>query len=334
MAGSATKKRRTLADADEDLRQYQARLAEARNKMILLARENARMKVLLQKYMEKDDSLACASQLSGLPSQSQSQSQSQPPPQPRTLSQDESMAFGDSDLTSADELSFESIGSGSLSQDFGAPTLGHDDFVFDSQLSQLEEVASTTHLEEIMTFLEKQEALDTERLFSAQSEVIELRKSTTVPRVGVGVLIFSPSHPGCVLIGVRKGSHGTGKLALPGGHLEFGESWEECAIREVKEETSKPLHSALPHLVALDLDIANCTLAYTTNDIMEADEKHYITIFMQATISASQVPELTEPDKCEGWIWQDWASLKTPELQARLFLPLQQLTQSSYTVPQ
>ncbi|OQS06376.1 ubiquitin thioesterase OTU1, partial [Thraustotheca clavata] len=323
MSGSS-KKRRTLADADEDLRLYQARLAEARNKMILLARENARMKVLLQKYMEKDDSLMSSSQMSSATSTlnlSQPLSQNTISQstfqliQEQKKSQDDNSSLLDANLP--DDLMFDS--SFGTSQDLSVPSLGHDDFVFDSQLSQLEEVANTSHLDDILSFLEKQEALDTERLFTVQNEVVELRKSMVVPRVGVGVLIYSPKHPNCVLIGVRKGSHGAGKLALPGGHLEFGESWEECAIREVKEETN--------------LDISKCTLAFTTNDVMEEYEKHYITIFMQTTISENQIPELMEPDKCEGWIWQDYASLKTPELQARLFLPLQQLTHSSYSVP-
>ncbi len=54
-------------------------------------------------------------------------------------------------------------------------------------------------------------------------------------RVGVGVLIVDPARPHSVFCGVRKGSHGAGCLALPGGHLEMYESWSECAMREVME---------------------------------------------------------------------------------------------------
>lgn len=54
------------------------------------------------------------------------------------------------------------------------------------------------------------------------------------PKVGVGIMVMKN---GKVLLGKRKGSHGTGKYAWPGGHMEHMESFEECAKREVREET-------------------------------------------------------------------------------------------------
>ena len=56
----------------------------------------------------------------------------------------------------------------------------------------------------------------------------------TNPRVGIGVLIFKEQK---ILLGKRIMSHGSGTWSPPGGHLEFRESFEECAIREVNEET-------------------------------------------------------------------------------------------------
>ena len=62
-------------------------------------------------------------------------------------------------------------------------------------------------------------------------------------RVGVGVIVV---RGGLVLLGQRLGSHGAGTWALPGGNLEFGESVEACARRELLEETGLHLTSVRP----------------------------------------------------------------------------------------
>ncbi len=50
------------------------------------------------------------------------------------------------------------------------------------------------------------------------------------PRVGIGVMVMKD---GKVLLGKRKGSHGAGEYAWPGGHMEYMESFEDVAKREV-----------------------------------------------------------------------------------------------------
>lgn len=122
------------------------------------------------------------------------------------------------------------------------------------------------------------------------------------PRIGVGVLIF---RDGQVLLGKRKGSHGAGDWSAPGGHLEFGETPQQCAARETREECG--------------LIIGDCVAGPYTNDIFPAGEKHYVTLFMLA-YHATGTPECREPDKCEGWQWCDPAALPQP-----LFAPLNSL---------
>lgn len=118
------------------------------------------------------------------------------------------------------------------------------------------------------------------------------------PRVGIGVVIIKD---GKVLFGKRKNAHGAGAWACPGGHLEFGESWEDCARREVLEETG--------------LEVGAVRFGTVTNDIMESDEKHYITICMVAEYVSGE-PRILEPEKCEGWEWFDWDDLPQPLFQS------------------
>lgn len=128
-------------------------------------------------------------------------------------------------------------------------------------------------------------------------------------RVGVGVLVKKDSS-NRIYCGIRKGSHGAGTLALPGGHLEVFETWTDCAKREIDEEMG----------IALD----NVEFCHVTNDIMISEQKHYVTIFMKGT--STQTPSNREMDKCEGWRAYSWQELKQMD-QSKLFGPLAKLVQ-------
>ena len=152
-----------------------------------------------------------------------------------------------------------------------------------------------------------------------------------LPRVGVAVLVTSPDHAGKVLVGERKGSHGAGCFALPGGHLEAGEPWAECAVRELEEETGlvAAARTAAPQSVCAyaggaAASGATCTFVAVTNDPMPADDLHYVTLFVSVAVEAGATAVNAEPDKCAGWQWMTLAEIAAlPE--ARQFVPMRHL---------
>ena len=127
------------------------------------------------------------------------------------------------------------------------------------------------------------------------------------PRVGVAVLVV---REGRVLVGLRKGTHGAGTWAVPGGSLEFGESIEACARREVLEETG--------------LELADVRLGPYVNTIFPDEARHSVTLFVLADAPTHEA-ELREPEKCAGWEWCAWDALPEP-----LFATLAQLKASGY----
>ena len=127
------------------------------------------------------------------------------------------------------------------------------------------------------------------------------------PQIGIGVIIRKGNK---VLLGMRKGSHGSGSWSFPGGHLEFGEQIEVCAKREAKEETG-----ALISVVRR---------GPFTNDFFDEERKHYVTLFVIANYVSGDI-EAKEPEKCERWEWYEWTDLPRP-----LFLPVQNLLKTGF----
>jgi 8-oxo-dGTP diphosphatase len=122
------------------------------------------------------------------------------------------------------------------------------------------------------------------------------------PMVGVAALVTRGDR---VLLLKRHGSHGAGSWACPGGHLEFGETPEQCGIRETLEEVG--------------LTLGQLRFKAITNDLFEPEGKHYITIWMVGECEAGE-PTIAAPEAISALGWFAWDALPEP-----LFLPLANL---------
>lgn len=121
------------------------------------------------------------------------------------------------------------------------------------------------------------------------------------PRVGVAAIVLKGDK---VLMHVRKNAHGAGDWAFPGGHLEFGESPEECARRETLEESG--------------LDLGRMKEVEFTNDIFK-EGKHYVTLFVLSEYIGGE-PKVLEPHKGGEWKWIPW-----DEMPDNIMLPVRNL---------
>lgn len=118
------------------------------------------------------------------------------------------------------------------------------------------------------------------------------------PKIGVAAVVRRGQT---VLLGLRAGSHGAQTWGLPGGKLDHGETIQQCAVREVFEETG---------LVVEAGDI----LGFTEDIFPEGN--HYITFFVNTSFVDGE-PERKELQKCLEWRWCSPEALPTP-----LFLPI------------
>jgi 8-oxo-dGTP diphosphatase len=127
------------------------------------------------------------------------------------------------------------------------------------------------------------------------------------PGVGVGVFIIKDHK---FLMIKRKGSHGADTWSVPGGWMEFGETFEQTSKREVLEEVG----------VVVD----NVRFGAVSNNVFDKEKVHSITIWLLCDYKSGE-PKILEPHKAAGIAWRDFESLPSP-----LFQPWVELLSSEF----
>jgi len=109
--------------------------------------------------------------------------------------------------------------------------------------------------------------------------------------VGIGILLMKK---GKILLGKRHDNpikadselHGEGTWTMPGGKLEYGETFEEGAVRETFEETGIKLNKTKIICINEDKNIY----------------AHYVTIGLYCE-DFEGYPQVMEPDEVTEWRW-------------------------------
>jgi mutator protein MutT len=125
-------------------------------------------------------------------------------------------------------------------------------------------------------------------------------KNKKTVQVGLGVIIVNDE--GKILIGKRKGLH-VPYYSIPGGKLDTGETFEQGATREVKEETN--------------LDIKKPQVIGITNNLTTYKKEglHFISIILLVKEFSGELKAM-EPEKCAEWMWVEPTQLPEPHFEA------------------
>ena len=128
------------------------------------------------------------------------------------------------------------------------------------------------------------------------------------PKIGLAIFVLD-STQNKILIGKRIKER---LFGLPGGKLEYGESFEECANRELLEETN------------LNIEESRFNYSCSFNCIQREIDYHWVEIIMicQVTNEEEKTMKNNEPDKCEEWEWVSFEELQHLRSDNSLFIAL------------
>lgn len=115
-----------------------------------------------------------------------------------------------------------------------------------------------------------------------------MRKGIDYIGVGVGAAIFNDE--GKILLSLRgkEAKNEKGKWEIPGGSVEFGETFKKALKREIKEE------------IGVEIEIIK--LLYICDHIIPEEHQHWVSPTFVCKITKG-TPKVLEPKKCEkiGW---------------------------------
>ncbi len=122
-------------------------------------------------------------------------------------------------------------------------------------------------------------------------------------RVGAGLGVILVKKDGTILLGKRhpdpdkadSAFRSSGEWCLPGGKLDWGETFEEGAIREVQEETGITI--ADPQVIS----VHNC----------KNEHAHFMTVGLLAEQWQGEA-QVMEPDEITEWDWFALDNLPQP----------------------
>ena len=128
------------------------------------------------------------------------------------------------------------------------------------------------------------------------------------PKVGLGIFVFNSSS-NKFLVGKRIKEKCFG---LPGGKLEYGESFEGCGKRELFEETN------------IDIDESRFKYLCSFNCISKELEYHWVEILMIVHLTSAEEKTIInkEIDKSEDWIWVNLEEVQNFQANNQLFMGL------------
>eukprot|EP00347_Sterkiella_histriomuscorum_P003432 403364314 len=136
------------------------------------------------------------------------------------------------------------------------------------------------------------------------------------PKVGLGAFILNEQDEVLVCQRIQPGDFQHNTWSFPGGHLEYGESFEDCIVREVEEECGVLFpHDRVKYLTTIN----GRGLHYNY---------HYVTLFMFTLVKKDEYNFInTEPTKQTDWRWVKWSEFVEYE---NLFNPFQYFFQQGF----